>query len=150
MIPAVVHAAPDAGAAAPGKVVGPPDVAWKDMTKDQKMKYMKAVVTPKMKPVFQGFDAENFKQFGCATCHGKDPKSREFKMPGPDVHALPGTPAAFQAAMKVNASWSKWVPFMRDKIEPQMAALLGQPLFDFKKPEAGGFSCKNCHTIEKK
>jgi hypothetical protein len=142
-------AAPDAGAAA-GKVVGPPEVAWKDMTKDQKMKYMKVVVTPKMKATFQAFDAETFKQFGCATCHGKDPKSRDFKMPGPDVHPLPSTPEKFKAAMKANPTWPKWTKFMSEQVEPQVATLLGQPLFNFKKPEAGGFACKNCHTLEKK
>src|SRR4051794_29907662 len=77
------HAAPDAGAkaappaaaaaaaapAAGGKVVGPPEVAWKDMTKEQRGKFMKVVVTPKMKGVFQEFDPVHFKQFNCATCH---------------------------------------------------------------------------------
>jgi hypothetical protein len=144
--------AADAGAApgaAGAKVVGPPEVAWKDMTKEQKGRYMKVVVNPKMKALFQEFDATNFKQFGCATCHGKDPKEHQFKMPSPDVHPLPSTPAAFQAATKANPTWPKFTQFMRDKVVPQVATLLGQPVFDFKKPEAGGFGCKNCHTLEK-
>src|SRR3954466_10799023 len=80
-----------AGAGAPAaKVVGPPEVAWKDMTKDQKMKFMKAVVTPKMKVTFQKFDPKMFEKFNCGTCHGKDAKDREFKMPNPkaDIHPL--------------------------------------------------------------
>src|SRR5689334_179622 len=92
--------AADAGAPA-AKVVGPPEVAWKDMTKDQKMKFMKAVVNPKMKVAFQKFDPKAFEKFGCATCHGKDGKDREFKMPNPkaDIHPLPDTPEEFQALM---------------------------------------------------
>jgi hypothetical protein len=138
-----------AGAAPAGKVVGPPEVAWKDMTKEQKGRYMKVVVNPKMKALFQEFDGATFKQFGCATCHGKDPKEHQFKMPSPDVHPLPSTPAAFQAATKANPTWPKFTQFMRDKVVPEVATLLGQPVFDFKKPEAGGFGCKNCHTLEK-
>jgi hypothetical protein len=30
-----------------------------------------------------------------------------------------------------------------------MAAMLGQPLWDSTKPEAPGFSCQACHTLEK-
>jgi mono/diheme cytochrome c family protein len=140
--------AADAGAPAAAKVVGPPEVAWKDMSKEQKGRYMKAVVTPKMKVVFQDYDAATFKVFNCATCHGKDAKAREFKMPGPDIHPLPSTPEAFQAAMKANATWPKWVPFMKDKVMPTMATLLGQPQFNPAKPDPTAFGCKNCHTLE--
>ena len=58
------------------KVVGPPEVAWKDMTTEQKGKFMKEVVTPKMKVAFQAFDADEFKKFGCPTCHGDKAKRR--------------------------------------------------------------------------
>ena len=37
---------------ASGKTVGPPEVAWKDMTFAQKKAYMKVAVTPTMKPIF--------------------------------------------------------------------------------------------------
>src|SRR5690242_7271792 len=106
--------------AAPAKVVGPPEVAWKDMTKEQKLKFMKAVVNPKMRTVFQKFDPKTFEKFGCATCHGKDGKDREFKMPNPkaDIHALPDSPGEFMALMKKKPDWEKkWVPFMRDEVE---------------------------------
>jgi hypothetical protein len=138
-----------AEASAPAKVAGPPDVAWKDMSGEQKGKFMKAVIVPKMKVLFQEFDAKQFAKFNCATCHGKEAKARKFKMPNPEIHSLPGTPAAFEAAMKKEPTWPKWAQFMGEKVKPQMATLLGLPQFDPKKPEAGGFGCQNCHTIEK-
>ena len=46
------------------KTVGPPEVAWKDMTYKQKRAYMKAAVMPTMKPVFQGFDADETESEG--------------------------------------------------------------------------------------
>jgi hypothetical protein len=142
--------AADAGAPA-AKVVGPPEVAWKDMTKDQKMKFMKAVVNPKMKVTFQKFDPKTFEKFGCATCHGKDGKDREFKMPNPkaDIHPLPDNPQEFGALMKKKESWGKWVPFMRDEVTAQMAQLLGVPHFDPKKPDPNAFGCNRCHTLAK-
>jgi hypothetical protein len=140
-------AAPDAGAGA--KVVGPPEVAWKDMTKEQKGKFMKAVVMPKMKPTFQSFDAKEFEKFNCATCHGKAGKEREFKMPNPEIHALPDNTPEFMALMKKKPTWPKWAKFMGEEVTPQMAALLGMPHFDPKKPVEGAFGCAKCHTMKK-
>jgi cytochrome c553 len=131
------------------KVVGPPETAWKDMNDEQRATYMKKVVVPKMRPVFQEFDADEFKKFGCGTCHGKDAKARKFKMPNPEIHALPPTPAAFQAALKSKPTWPKWTKFMGEKVAPQMAGLLGKPHFDPKKPDPNAFGCAGCHTIEK-
>jgi hypothetical protein len=133
---------------ASAKVVGPPEVAWKDMTPKQKGAYMKAVVTPKMKPVFQEFDGKQFKKFNCETCHGKGAVDREFKMPGPDVKALPGTPEAFMAKMKTEKDWPKWVDFMKGKVLPKMSELLAVKEFDPKAPDPTAFGCKNCHKIE--
>jgi hypothetical protein len=132
--------------AAPEKVAGPPK-PWKDMTKAERGKYMKDVVTPQMRPVFQAYDAELFAKFDCSTCHGKDPKGHKFKMPSPDLHALPNTPELFMAALKAKPSWPKWSKFMSEKVEPQVAALLGKPAFDPKKPDPGAFSCNGCHTL---
>jgi hypothetical protein len=68
----LVMFAPAGAGVAEGKAVGPPEVAWKDMTYKQKRAYMKDAVLPTMKPIFQAFDAKEFKKFDCATCHGKD------------------------------------------------------------------------------
>jgi hypothetical protein len=133
----------------PAKAAAPSDIKWEDMTKEQRGKYMKDVVTPKMKPVFQEFDAKMFKKFDCASCHGKEFKARKFKMPNPVIHPLPSTPAAFQARMAKEPTWPKWVEFMAKKVEPQMAALLSMPAYDPKKPDPKAFGCKDCHTLSK-
>lgn len=133
---------------ADAKVVGPPDVAWKDMTPKQKGAYMKAVVTPKMKPLFQAFDAQQFKKFNCETCHGKGAAEREFKMPSPDIKPLPGTPEAFMAKLKTEKDWPKWTDFMKGKVVPAMSELLAVKEFDPKAPDPAAFGCRNCHRIE--
>jgi hypothetical protein len=135
---------------AEGKTVGPPEVAWKDMTYDQKRAYMKVKVQPAMKPVFQAFDAKKFKEFKCETCHGNDGAERKYKMPSNDIHPLPGTPEAFQAKLKAEPTWPKWTEFMVQKVEPAMGKLLDVQLFDPKKPVEGAFGCANCHKIEGK
>jgi hypothetical protein len=139
---------PGAVGQATAKVVGPPDVAWKDMTFAQRKAYMKAAVVPKMKTVFQAFDAKKFKTFNCETCHGKDDITRKYKMPGPDVHPLPNTPEGFQAKLKAEPTWPKWAKFMSEQVEPPMGILLDVPVFDPKKPVEGAFSCAACHKLE--
>jgi hypothetical protein len=148
--PAKAAPAPAAPAAAPAatKIAGF-DVTWKEMTKEQKGKYMKSTVLPEMKKVFQAFDAKEYKNFTCATCHGKSAKKREFKMPSPEIPHLPGTPAAFAEAVKKKPQLEAVAKFMGEQVKPKVAGLLGQPEFDMKKPEAGGFGCQNCHVIDK-
>jgi mono/diheme cytochrome c family protein len=131
-----------------GKTVGPPEVAWKDMTVKQKTAYMKTAVVPTMKPVFQAFDAKKFKTVNCVTCHGKDGADRKFKMPSNDIHPLPGTKEAFEAKLKTEPTWPKWTEFMAQKVEPAMGKLLDVPVFDPKNPAKGGFSCAACHKLE--
>src|SRR5687767_10602138 len=45
--------------------VGPPQVAWADMTKPQRGQYMAAVVMPKMKALFRSFDEKEFAEMNC-------------------------------------------------------------------------------------
>src|SRR3954470_20869049 len=133
---------------ASGKTVGPPEVAWKDMTFAQKKSYMKVAVTPTMKPIFQAFDAKKFKTVNCETCHGRDGADRKFKMPSNDIKPLPNTPEGFQAKLKAEPTWPKWKEFMAQKVEPAMGKLLDLPVFDPKKPVEGAFSCGACHKLE--
>src|SRR3954471_4119883 len=133
---------------ASGKTVGPPEVAWKDMTFTQKKAYMKVAVTPTMKPIFQAFDAKEFKKFNCATCHGADGADRKYKMPSNDIHPLPNTPEAFQAKMKAETTWPKRAAFMSKKVEPTMGKVLDVPVFDPQKPVEGAFGCNKCHKLE--
>jgi hypothetical protein len=138
---------PAAKPAAGGKkLVGPPEVAWKDLTPEQKGKFMKEVVTPKMKVAFQAFDADEFKKFGCPTCHGDKAKQKKFKMPNAGLPELPGNQAGFAKLMEKKP---KMMKFMGETVKPELAKLLGVPEFDPKKPEAGGFGCTGCHTMKK-
>jgi len=130
------------------KAVGPPEVAWKDMTYVQRREYMKVAVMPKMKPIFRKFDAKTFADFSCETCHGKEASKRKYKMPSPDIHPLPNTPEGFQAKLKQEPTWPKWTKFMAEEVEPPMGELLGVPVFNPQKPEKGAFSCGACHRLE--
>jgi hypothetical protein len=131
-----------------GKTLGPPEVAWKDMTFAQKRAYMKSAVLPTMKPVFQQFDAKKFKSVTCETCHGKDGAERKFKMPSNDIHPLPDSKEGFEAALKAEPTWPKWTEFMAQKVEPAMGKLLDVPVFNPQKPVEGAFSCNKCHKLE--
>jgi hypothetical protein len=139
---------PLAAARAGGKSVGPPEIAWKDMSFKQRRAYMKAAVEPTMKPIFQAFDGKKFKTFKCETCHGDDGADRKYKMPSNDIHPLPNTPEAFQAKVKSEPTWPKFTKFMAEEVEPAMGKLLDVPVFDPKKPVEGAFGCAKCHKLE--
>jgi hypothetical protein len=144
----VLLAAPAGVRVAEGKTVGPPQVAWKDMSFAQKKAYMKEAVLPTMKPIFQAFDAKKFKTVDCRTCHGDDGSERKFKMPSNDIHPLPNTEEGFKAKLKAEPTWPKWTEFMSQKVEPAMGKLLDVPVFNPQKPVQGAFSCNNCHKLE--
>ena len=127
----------------------PPEVAWKDMNGGQRMVYMTNVVAPRMKEVYQRFDPVKFERFDCTTCHGNQPELRGFKMPATEVPPLPSSPAAFEAKLAAEAAWPRWTQFMVEEVEPPMAEMLGQPLWDPARPEAPAFSCQACHSLEK-
>lgn len=149
--------APEAPSAAPAEVpsaapaeeavVGPPKVAWKDMTKPQRAKYMKAAVLPKMRELFTAFDAKAFPEVNCKTCHGKGMEDHSFKMPNPDIAQLPADKAGFMALMKKKP---EWVKFMMEKVKPTMTELLGLEAFEPEHPKPDAFGCQNCHTSKGK
>jgi len=141
-------AAPAGVRLAQGKAVGPPQVAWKAMTFEQKRAYMKATVAPTMKPIFQAFDAKKFKTFDCRTCHGEDGAERKYKMPSNDIHPLPNSKEGFEAKLKTEPTWPKWTEFMAKQVEPAMGKLLDVPVFNPAKPVQGAFSCNACHKLE--
>lgn len=138
--------APATATAAEEPVVGPPDVAWKDMSKEQRGKFMAKVVMPKMKELFTTFDPKTFAEVNCKTCHGEGAVDKTFKMPNPDIAALPTTSEAFEALAKEKP---EVVKFMATQVKPQMAALLGIEEFDPASPKEGTFGCYACHTTEK-
>jgi hypothetical protein len=126
-----------------------PEVAWKDMNGSQRVAYMAAVVVPRMKEIYQRFDPVRFERFDCTTCHGKQAEAGAFKMPAAEVRPLPATATAFEAKLAAEPTWPRWTEFMVEEVEPPMAAMLGQPLWDPTRPEAPGFSCQACHGLEK-
>jgi hypothetical protein len=102
---------------------------WEAMTHQQRMDYMKKTVVPTMKPLFLKFDAKHYANFGCKTCHGKDPKAAKFKMPTADL------PKLDFAALKAG------------KQKPTIATLLHQPEYTETNPK--GFGCLECHMQKK-
>jgi hypothetical protein len=118
----------------------PPDqgegIPWDAKTDKQKKAYMKLTVKPKMEALFTEFDGERFGEFRCTTCHGPNPKERNFEMPNPDLPSL----ADWE---KLEADKPEAMEFMKTKVEPQMANLLGMQPYD---PETKtGFGCSGCH-----
>ncbi len=126
-----------------------PEVAWKDMNSGQRFVYMSTVVVPRMKEIYQRFDPVKFERFDCTTCHGNQVAAGTFKMPASEVRPLPASEAAFEAKLAAEPTWARWTQFMVEEVEPPMAAMLGQPLWDPTRPEAPGFSCQACHGLEK-
>lgn len=119
----------------------PPAAAWKDMNHEDRAAYMKKTVFPKMKPEFIAFDSKEFGGMNCATCHGQGAKDKTFKMPNPELPKLPSTPEGFKA---LGEKHPEVMNFMRTKVVPQMAALLGESPYDPKTHQ--GFGCFECHT----
>jgi hypothetical protein len=113
------------------------------LSHEEQMDFMKKQVVPTMKPLFQKFDAKHYANFGCKTCHGKDPKKSKFKMPTPELPKLDF--AALQAG-KQKPKVAKW---MGQVVVPEMAKLLQKPEYDPKKPDPSQFGCLGCHEQKK-
>lgn len=113
---------------------------WDTLDKETRAKWMGAVVKPHMKEMFTTFDGEEFSEFDCETCHGAESvASGSFAMPNPDLPKLDGdmimNPAPDMAAI---------TDFMKTKVRPTMASLLGMPEWSPDAP--AGFGCMHCHT----
>ena len=141
-------AAPAAPAATESAAAAPPAPAaaidWEAMSKEQRGKYMKDVVMPKMKDVFVAFDANKYGGMNCATCHGSGATNHSFAMPNPELPKLPKDMSKFKewAAKK-----PQMTEFMLKHVKPEMAKLLNLPEFD--PATKTGFGCGNCHAMEK-
>lgn len=121
---------------------GAPDVAWADKTFQQRKEWMGIEVLPKMKATFKAYDEAQFKGFGCDTCHGADGKENNYAMPTDSIYPLDKTDPVGKA-MEYDEAVTK---FMLEKVEPEMAAMLGTTPYDPKTQQ--GFSCFGCHPTE--
>jgi hypothetical protein len=142
--PAATGAPAGTGApAAADKAPAADTVGWAKMSHEQKMTHMKTVITPKMGALFQGFAAEQYKDFSCVTCHGPGAKQGKFEMPTASIVKL--NPADhFAKHMGKTAAATK---FMMEKVVPEMAKLQGEAPYDPTTQK--GFGCFECHMMEK-
>jgi hypothetical protein len=114
------------------------------MTRRERGQYMGEVVLPRMKALFQSFDAQHFAVVDCATCHGPGAEDRTFRMPNGALSRLPDNAAGFQALAREKPEWMR---FMAQQVRPQMAALLGKEEIDMRNPKPDAFGCRNCHVL---
>lgn len=124
---------------APEGAAAVPDVWKADMTKEQKLAFMKQKVAPRMAKVFQSIDANHYAKFDCKGCHGP-----EFKAPKdvlPKLTLKDGKITAFTEKPQV-------AKIMAEKVVPEMAAALGVKPYDPQTKE--GFGCGGCHAVEMK
>jgi hypothetical protein len=134
-------AAATAAAPTANKSARPPEIAWADMNKEQRLEYMKTVVAPQMKQAFVNFSPDRYGRMNCVTCHGDSATEGSFKMPNPKLPKLPATADKFQ---KLAAERPAITEFMKNVVKPRMAVLLG----DRGAPKPG-FGCMECHTTTK-
>lgn len=129
----------------PKAAPGPPELAWRSMSRAQRMTYMEKVVVPEMKPLFVAIDPNRFATFGCRTCHGPTFDDSSFDMPNPELMTLPATPAGMIPLVRDKGPW---LEAMTKRIKPRMAALLGLAEFDPDHPQPDAFGCHGCHRID--
>lgn len=117
---------------------GGADLKWSDdMPVKDKGVFMKKKVMPEMSKIFKEFDAKEYANFSCKTCHGPQmkPKPVDFL---PELHIK-------DKQVVEAADHAELAKFMGEKVTPEMAALFGKPHYD---PATGqGFGCGGCHKI---
>lgn len=123
----------------------PAPTVWKAMDHDQRMAYMKDVVLPRTKAAFVAFDP-SYQDMDCKTCHGDGVDDKTYELPNPKIRPLPNNEQAFMAMLGEDADAAKITPFMADTLEPMMAELLQETVFD-PRTMTGEFGCSNCHTL---
>jgi hypothetical protein len=132
------------GPRAAGPDIGAPDVPFRHKTRNEKRAFMGARVLPKMREVFQGFDAKGYSGFACETCHGGDMEAVDFRMPN-SLYALPEKDTIAEAI----SYDEKTAKFMMEHVVPSFAALLSEKPGTLGNPGApGGITCFTCHPHE--
>jgi hypothetical protein len=120
--PADTAGTPDTGGGEGGAATEPgaPGVPWADKDHKQRMEFMGIVFLPEMKKQFQAHDATGFAQFKCETCHGKNGKANDYKMPSDSIYPLEKADP-IKAAMEYDEKMTK---FMVEQVTPKTAELL--------------------------
>jgi hypothetical protein len=118
-----------------------PDKAWESMSHDEKEWYMIGKVHPIMRQVFETFDKAKYagEKFECVPCHEPNVTVTKYKMPNPKLSPVPAFDSADWKAME-NA---RIVKFMKARVTPTMAQLLGYDPKDASKGDA--VTCHACH-----
>ena len=109
---------------------------WESMDFDARKHFMATVVVPQVAPLFREFDPERFAAVSCKTCHGGGAKAGDFKVPNADLPVLHS-----EALKNPPEDLQPMLAFMREKLKPKMAELLGMQ-------ESSSFKCGTCHTLE--
>ncbi len=113
---------------------------WEGMDHEARADFMGKAVLPAMAAEFKAFDAVEFAEFDCKTCHGKGADDHSFEMPNADLPQL-----TVEMIMNPDADHKAVTEFMMTKVKPGMAKLLGKPEYGQDNPT--GFGCAACHVI---
>ncbi len=109
---------------------------WQDMDFDERKEYMTQVVEPAAQDLFQEFDAAEYAEFSCSTCHGDDAEDVDYEMPN-GLTELPVS--GFPFSESSDPDEARYGEFMEDTLNPEIAALVDQ------QPGPQGFGCYACH-----
>jgi len=137
---AVAPSAGSATARTADELPSPPR-PWDQMSPDEKKRWMVTAVMKHMGPRFQRWKPEQYASFTCASCHGENPRERNFEMPNPELPAL--YPTGHPEQHRMVREHPEAVRFMFNEVTKPMMTLLGLPEYD---PETRqGFGCFSCH-----
>ncbi len=144
VVPAVVVLAALQGCSSgnpksPGVDLGAPDVRWAEKNYEQRMGFMAAQVNPIMHKVFADDDASYKESFSCETCHGSQPELVNYRMPNPELYALPKDDPIGES-MEYDEDVSN---FMMSEVTPAL-----QKLFDTGHGSKTKANCFSCHPVE--
>jgi hypothetical protein len=112
--------------------------AWEGMDDKARADFMKHTVMPVMSAKFKAFDAEEFGDMKCATCHGPGVAEGKFEMPSGALHELDFA--------NPDPDDAKIHEFMEQEVKPTMAKLLGKT--EWSPDNQAGFGCLGCHTMK--
>ncbi len=113
--------------------------AWEGMNDHARADFMKHTVLPTMEAKFKAFNADDFADFDCKTCHGPGAEEGKFDMPSGALPELDfsSPPDPDDALIR---------DFMEQEVKPGMAQLLGMTEWSPDNPK--GFGCLACHTMK--